>query len=183
MYRILLFISIFIIGISSCKKEEIIEEVISPVLFEYEYTNFAWGVQHFGWMIDDENAVRGFSLPDNWNYPDEDGFLSEQELTENLAKSDTTYFSVEDYFLLKHYDERFNFEGAVIDTSDLQMADAGIGALYVYVWNIQLEKFKRVLLASRGDINMDNGHSQAGPAVTWLETIGKQTDRFFWFDD
>ncbi len=179
-----LVISLVIVALAvSCRKNDLDPDLSQPILFEYEFINNAWGYQHLGWMIDAHNRVRGYFRPDIWNHPDENGLLSKAELLENLDQSDTTYFKVNSYYLNKYFDDRFEIQGAPVDTSDLYMADAGMGVLYVYVWDSSEEKYSRVLLASRGDIMMTNSHSKTEKVVKWLETVGKQTDRFYWFDN
>lgn len=167
----------------SCCKEDIPADLSQPVLFEYEYINYAWGYRHFGWMIDSEGKVRGYSLPEKWNGTDESMLISKVDLMENLAQTDESYTSVDNSDLLKHFNDRFDIQGARMDTSDVYMADAGIGALFVYVWDTSLNKYKKVLLASKGDLSVSNTSSKAKSAVSWLVKVGKQTDNFFWFDN
>jgi len=108
--------------------------------------------------------------------------LTKAELTANLAQADSLYTTADEANLSHHFKNRFDMQGAVMDTSDVFMADAGIGALYVYVWDKAVEKYEKVLLASKGDISVTNKSSEAKSAVNWLKTIGKQTDRFFWLE-
>ena len=181
MYKTIISILILAIVIVSCKKEDL-NEFNQPVLFEYEYINHAWLYTHKGWMMDEEGNVRGFKLPEEWNNPDEKGYITKQELVDNLEQADTLYTTVDESDLLNHFNNRFDMQGAITDTSDVIMADAGIGTLYVYVWDEEVEKYEKVLLASKGDLSVTNMNSSAKSAVSWLVDIGKQTDRFFWFD-
>jgi len=181
MYKTLLLSFLIIVVATSCKKENL-DEVNQPVDFEFEYINHAWVYTHQGWMVDEEGNVRGFNLPVKWNHPDESNYITKAELTENLAQADSLYTTADEANLTHHFKNRFDMQGAVMDTSDVFMADAGVGALYVYVWNDEVDKYEKVHLASRGDTSVTNTSNEAKAAVNWLITIGKQTDRFFWFE-
>jgi len=177
---ILLLVLASVLG--SCKKEDL-DNIDQPVLFQFEYINHAWVHTHQGWMIDDMGNVKGFNLPENWNTPDKDNRMNKAELIENLASADTLYTTLKEPKLMEHFSDRYEMQGAVMDTSDTFMADAGVGALYVYLWDKKDEVYDRVLLASKGDISVTNESAEAKAAVRWLREIGEQTDRFFWFDD
>lgn len=178
---VLLLLSITLMSVS-CNKENLPEDLTQPVLFQYEYVNHAWGYNHFGWMIDNEGKVRGFNLPKTWNRTDDMNYISKEDLIENLNQTDTLYSSVENSKLLNHFENRFDMMGAKMDTSDVFMADAGVGGLYAYVWDTSVEKYKMILLATRGDISVTNTNSKAKSAVKWLKSVGEETDRFSWFD-
>ncbi len=179
MYKTIILLLILTTIISSCKKEDL-ESIDQPVLFEFEYINYAWVHTHRGWMIDDEGYVKGFNLPENWNTPDEDNRINKADLIENLSSTDTVFMKADEVKLLQHFGERLEMKGAVMDTSETFMADAGIGALYVYLWDKENDEYERVLLASKGDISVTNMSPEAKSAVMWLIEIGENTDVFFW---
>lgn len=169
--------------ISSCEKDYVNQDITQPVVFEYEYVNHAWIYTHLGWMIDEEGSIRGFYYPGEWNLPDDSGFFTKEDLKENLAQTDTTYGRVDNAEMLLHFNNRSDFRGAKMDTSDTFMADAGVGTLYAYVWDKSIQKYERILLASKGDISVTNTENKAKAAVRWLKDVGKETDRFYWFDN
>jgi len=183
MIRTFLASACLLLILGACCKDETPTDISQPVLFEYEFINHAWVYTHMGWLIDAEGNVLGYNLPGNWNEVDAEGYIGKSEVIENLSQTDTMYFKVDNQELLENAKHRFDLPGARVDTSDQYMADAGIGVLYVYVWDTEVEKYNRVLLASRGDIRMTNTHPKVKSIVSWLEGVGNQTDRFFWFDD
>ena len=109
--------------------------------------------------------------------------MNKADLIENLASTDTVFMKADETKLLKHFDGRLEMKGAVMDTSDTFMADAGVGALYVYLWDKKNDEYERVLLASKGDISVTNNSPEAKAAVKWLIEIGESTDRLFWFEN
>lgn len=182
MKRYLSLLALPLFFLSACDKEDLDRDLTQPVVFQYEYVNHAWGFSHAGWMIDTEGNVKGFNLPENWNKPDQDGFISKEDLVENLAMTDTLYARVDNSKLLRHFGNRFDMLKGRMDTSDQNMADAGVGSLLVYVWNEKEEAYETVLLASKGDVSVTNKSTEAKSAVSWLKSVGEETDRFFWFD-
>lgn len=166
--------------LSACDKELDPENINQTVVFEYEYINHAWVYTHFGWLIDENGDVKGYSRTDVWRAADDDGYITKEDLVNNLSLTDTLYFTVDKDELLNYFDDRFDVLHGQIDTADQRMADAGAGSLYVYVWDVDEEKYKKQLLASRGDLNLTNTKAKVNSIVNWLKEIGDQTDRFFW---
>ncbi len=172
---------LLILGIS-CTKETNPDDITQPVLFEYEYLNHAWIYTHFGWMIDSKGDLVGFQNPKHWVHPDNDGYISKDDLIANLNQQDTTFFSVDLYKALDYFEDRFDMLSTDLDTSDVYMADAGIGGLYVYVWDSNKELYKKQLLESSGDFSVRNTKPKVDGLVKWLSVQGEKTGRFFWFD-
>ena len=180
MMRIILAISVLGMVVFGCKKSEVNTDITQAVLFEYEYVNHAWIYTHMGWMIDENGEVKGFTSPGNWKFTDDEGYISKEDLESNLSQTDTCYFAISKDDILNHFNERFDLLNGRIDTSDTFMADAGIGGLYVYVWNQQMNKYKKQVLATSGDISVTNSHHKAGTIISWLKGIGERTDRYYW---
>jgi hypothetical protein len=181
MKKLPLLAGIFILLLCSCEKNSS-SDIVQPVVFEYEYINYAWGYRHLGWMIDEGGRIKGFNLPQNWNDTDKDMIISKEDLRENLNQADTLFGYADNSEMLKHYNNRFDFLKGDLDTSGIFMADAGIGALYAYIWSDDHAGYRKVLLAQKGDISVTNTSSQAKSAVKWLRETGEGTGRFYWFD-
>ncbi len=153
-----------------------------PVLFQYEYYNYAWGFRHHGFLIDEYGHVKGFDQPKEWTAPDSLGMITEAGLLNNLAQCDTVCTTVEredlDYYFRKIEDVR---DGKIADYG-LLMADAGTGTFSAWSWNEKSGKYENIFLISNGDLNRVNTNQDVNPMVEWLKTIGKSTNRFWWFD-
>jgi hypothetical protein len=155
--------------------------IIPPVLFQYEYYNYAWGFRHSGFLIDRDGQIRGFSQPERWITPDSSGFMAKEDLRYNLAKCDTISGTVNldelDQYFSKIKDIR---TGKIVDNG-LVMADAGTGVFSAWYWNKKVGKFENVFLISNGDISKVNIHPEASELVAWLRWIGEKSGRFYWF--
>ncbi len=177
-----LFLVAFCVALiaSSCDKEVESHDIVQPVLFEFEYINHAWGYKHSGWLIDENGDVKGFNLPEQWIFPDNDGYISKEDLRKNLLNTDTLYFRVDKDKLLDHFRSRFDLLNARMDTSDIFMADAGMSALSVFIWNSDKQKYKKQIIKTKGDIQLTNSNSKTKGVQNWLEDVGEKTDRFYW---
>lgn len=176
------WVALMIVGLTliSCSKSTDNHGIgVQPVLFEYEYVNHAWIYTHFGWMIDAEGQILGYTRTDDWIHP-ADNHISKEDLIHNLNLCDTVFGTADELKLLKYYDLRYDFASSEVDTADQYMADAGTGTLFVYIWDSKKQSYNRAVLASRGDIQMTNQHFNAAGAIRFLVDEGAKTDRFFW---
>ena len=93
--KVILISLLSIILFASCEKDcppgHSSEE---PVYFQYEAKNYAWGIFHSGWYIDQDGKFNYYNLPSEWNEPDSLGYISKEELLENLEKADTVIYQV-----------------------------------------------------------------------------------------
>ena len=176
------FSIVMILALGACDKQVDLEDPgLQPVLFEYEFTNYAWVYSHYVWMINGDGQIIGYKQPKQWNQ-DRLGLISKADLKSNLEQCDTVFGESDQSDMLNYYAKRYAFAEQKLDTGDIFMADAGIGVLYVYIWENDLQKYRKVVLASRGDLQLTNTHHDTRGAVNYLVGEGKKTDRFNWFD-
>ena len=171
--------------ITSCVKENCgcnDAKSYPPVLFQYEYYNYAWGFRHHGFMIDVSGQVKGFREPKNWVPADSMGFLSKADLEYNLTLTDTVFTNVDKSVLDDFYSKITDLRNGKIIDHGMVMADAGTGVLSAWYWSEKVGKYENVFLMSKGDIFKENSHPDVKALVDWLKTVGAKTDRFFWFD-
>jgi len=153
-----------------------------PVLFQYEYYNYAWGFRHFGFMIDGEGRANGFRQPKNWTAPDSMGMISRSDLEYNLYQCDTVYTRIDRSKLNQHYSKVEDIRSGKIIDYGMVMADAGTGELSAWYWNRKAGKYENVFLMSNGDIYRVNSHPDVKEMVEYLKEIGKKTNNFYWYD-
>jgi len=153
----------------------------TPVLFQYEYYNYAWGFRHHGFLIDNQGRIKGFSQPEKWIATDSTGLLTEADLRYNLAQCDTVCGSVNKADLDLYFSRIKDIRTGEIVDNGLVMADAGTGVLSAWYWNEKAQKFENVFLMSNGDYNKVNNHPEVKELVAWLKWIGEKTDRFYWY--
>jgi len=154
-----------------------------PVLFQYEYINYAWGYRHHGFMISPDGTIHGFRQPTGWREFDSIGLISKSDLEYNLNQCDTVFGVVDKDLLTRYFNQVDEIRTGSIKDLGMHMADAGTGVFSAWFWISSEQKFERVFLISNGDVNQVNDHSKTNGLVQWLKKTGQRTDRFYWFGD
>ncbi|MCE7991572.1 MAG: hypothetical protein HEP71_06315 [Roseivirga sp.] len=165
--------------IFSCEpKEDIIieEEGDLPalaVLFEADYINHAWGYQHNGWFLDNHGRVRKYEMPDReeWNTPDNDGYISKESLEANYDLANTLAGEVSRGIVRQQEDLIAGaIDGEMSDPVN-RAADMGGFGWYCYSWDADKEMYKRQTLGVTGDWEQFNLAPDAQALLKWLQTI------------
>ncbi|MFH0762105.1 MAG: hypothetical protein V2A67_11440 [Bacteroidota bacterium] len=169
-------------GISfSCSKEKCHCEKDQPVLFQYEYINYAWGYRHHGFMISPDGVIHGFRQPAEWKEYDSTGLISSANLEYNLNRCDTVFGTVDTDTLNAFFNQIEEIRNGEIKDIGVYMADAGTGVFLAWYWNSDESMYERVFLISNGDTNLENTNAKVDDLVEWLKRTGQKTDRFYWF--
>ena len=166
-------VSLFLLG--SCEKSDLQIKPNQVAYFEYEYINYAWGYQHAGWIIDNSGKVLGYNLPDAWTFPDSAGFISETDLEMNLSQTDTVY---NHQISTLELDQQINLipgaaKGKLSEKKSI-MADAGGWGYWCYIWDNERDKYKKVLLDQKGDLEQTNLSAEAHILVSWLKQVSEK---------
>ena len=98
--RNILLLIVNIVLFTGCEK---IKDINQEVLFQIEYSNAAWGVQHKIWLIDSSGIVTTYNRPTKWNHPNAEGYMSLSEMNENISQSGEIRSSVERGNLKKYF--------------------------------------------------------------------------------
>ncbi|NOQ24989.1 MAG: hypothetical protein GQ564_06460 [Bacteroidales bacterium] len=141
------------------------------ILFQYEYSNHAWGYQHHGWMIDSAGDVHCYNLPDNWHNCDSLGLIDESLLESNLLQADSVCFTVDKIKLgsmLLLIEEAA--KGEKLDPKQ-KMYDAGTEVYKAYILNTVTNKYESVILKQTGDYQIENKSQAAEELYNWLYSI------------
>ena len=173
MRNVFIYIS-FIVLFTGCEKTIYdLTDLNQVVIFQTEYINHAWGFQHSGVFIDTLGNARSYSLPNSWNLPDEDSYISKSDLQENYSKAvDIQCFVEEDeiiYYFNKLYQAQF---GSLTDPKHVA-ADAGSTSYFGYLYNSKKDMYKQVLLRQNGDVLIENKSSGAKQIYDWLRNLCK----------
>lgn len=155
---------------------------LPPVLFQYEYINYAWGFRHNGFFLDQDGRIVSFKQPEKWIFPDSTGLLTKADLQYNLAQCDSVFGRVNQRELDNNYDKIQDVRLGTILDNGLIMADAGTGVMSAWYWNDKLRSYENVFLMSNGDRSRVNTHPDVKGIVEFLKQAGKKTTRFNWFD-
>lgn len=157
---------------AGCEKEYYFAPSDQPVFFEYHYLNHAWGVADNGWFIDSEGRQRGFSLPEEYRWPDSTGHISLEDLRHNLGQTDTVLHSLSSKEFEKHIRLiRGAAEGIISDPKSVG-ADMGSATLSCYAYDPASGSYQHVLLAAAGSWEQFNRSAEAEKLVDWLNNLG-----------
>lgn len=169
-----------LVALTACEKnldDDYEAPADQPVFFEYRYMNHAWGYAENGWLMDAKGEVRTYNLPEKYIVPDSAGYISRENLVQNLLQCDSTshYIVEED---LKYYTGLIS--GAAkgkIGKAENNAADAGSAVLSCYLYDADMKMYLYVFLAASGDWQQFNESPEAEILVDWLKDLG-----VFWLD-
>jgi len=174
-------ILVAVLGISGCEKPDCGCKIDQPVVFQYDYINYAWGFRHHGFLIDGKGYIVGFQQPAKWMDPDSSGMITKADLEFNLSQGDTICGQVDIEDLERNFKKIMDIRSGKIIDNGMVMADAGTGVLSAWYWSENAQKYENVFLISNGDYSMENSHESVSSLVEWLKEIGAKTNRFYWF--
>jgi hypothetical protein len=172
-YYWIILSSIFLVSSCDFSESVTLDELERyPVYFQYEYINYAWGKQQFGWFIDNQGNVMGYNQPEQWNNGDTLGLYVENDLLANLALVDTLLYTVP---ISELQQQAANIpaarEGTLSDAEN-NGADMGAKTLYAFYWNEDEQGYERFLIKTIGDWSQKNTNSEAIKIFDWLDDIG-----------
>jgi hypothetical protein len=172
----IILIGIFLIsGLVSCEWKDNSTNEVFPnsnqlILFQVEYTNYAWGYSHSGIFIDSSGNVGYFSYPKNWHSIDTSGYISESEMNNNISQIDTIYLTVDKNILLKNFNlVQYAAEGEISKPSS-SGADMGETVYSSFLYDQVSKKYKHVLINQFGDWSRINKSPQATQILQWLSS-------------
>lgn len=149
-----------------------------PVYFQYDYENFAWGHQHYGWYVDNGGDFNYYELPEDWILPDSNGYISKEDLKSNLHQADTILYHISQNDLLHQINIIENVDENLSEIEGGSF-DGGTASLYCFRWDKQKMKYQRILLSTFGDFIQSNHDLEAIELNAWLVAISEQNHLFY----
>lgn len=144
------------------------------ILFGVQYTNWAWGYQNKGFLIDSMGYVRAFDLSktkQEWKNSDSSGYISKAEMETNLSYCDSVIYNL-------NVDSLSHYTGKIVAASKgtiskpvTQMADFGEIRYSAYIYDEKYGRYKEVLIKLYGDIMINNSSKEAEDIYGWLKRI------------
>lgn len=152
-----------------CNKEDL--GTIPHGYFTFEYINYAWGYQHSGWIIDSTGIVKGFNLPEFWNYTDASGYISKSELEENLIYCTTMIDEVSEKTLNK-YNNLIDAasKGSLSEIKNIGQDGGGL-EYCCYLFDSNLNLYKKVTIDVQGDQSYYNKSHAAKDILKWMKKL------------
>lgn len=157
--KTILGILISIILLTACEKNA--AKMNSKILFQVEYANNAWSIQHDGFMIDSSGNVYSFNTPDPWTYCEINKTISEADMNTNLLSTDSICYTIGRSELLEML-ELLNEakEGNLTEPANV-MADMGCTEYSGFLFDESSKTYTKILLKQSGDWQILNKNSSA----------------------
>lgn len=159
--------------ITACSDED--NQIIydkKQVLFQYQYINYAWVYQRYGFYIDASAKVWSFDKPQTWNELNSDTkLIEESKLSQNLSKCSVGSLIVDSTQLLKYAKLINSAAKGTLSTPVSVMADAGIHKYVAYQYNSQSKTYNEILIYQWGDLEIINLSEEAKEIKLWLESL------------
>lgn len=165
-------IPLLLLVLISCNTEN--PSIQQKILFEQHYTNYAWGYQNNGYLIDSLGNVRAFDVSRDttkWNEPDKDGYISAAKMNENLALCKSIVGKVNQDTLTHYSDKIWEASYGKISKSVSQMADAGSIVYSAFIYEAKTNRYKKIMLKTWGDWMVDNSAPEAISIYKWMQRL------------
>lgn len=161
----------------SCQKE-IVENSFEgqAVLFSKEYINYAWGYQHFGWIMDSDGVIRSYNQPEKWNFIDSVGYISSGKMVDNINITTSILLQVDKDETSKFYPKAMQSLYGKTTVPTHEMSDFGTITYSAYVLIPETGKFKRIVLYQYGDVCFINTSEAAREIYTWMKNLESRID-------
>jgi hypothetical protein len=164
---IIVFMSLFAAG---CKKNYVISNK-QVILFQLEYTNYAWGYQHTGFIIDSEGNIHTYDNPEVWNSPDKDLIISEKQVAENLRRCLKSGKRIPEEELQKYSGYIRNIASSKVTAMKNVAADAGSLLFMCYQYSESTGMYKGYLIKMEGDFTCENLNFYSKKTSSWMRDI------------
>ena len=168
-YKIAFITFLFLIS-AGCKKTYNISDK-QKILFHFEYVNYAWGYQHYGFIIDNEGNVLTYYNPEVWNFPDKDFALNADQVTENIGYCLNSGKKISKTELQKYTNYIKNIAVSKVTAPKNVAADAGSSEFICYQFSENTGIYKGYIIKTEGDFRSENLNFYSKKVVSWMRTI------------
>jgi hypothetical protein len=167
-YIVLLFSIVFLIA--ECKKGELPADVTQLMLFQYDYKS---ETQHYGYILDNEGNVYTYNNPEDWNFPDKNLVISQDEASENGNKCVLSGQKIDTDELIK-YAKTIEFIALSKVTAPRNVgSDKGTVQYICYQFSENLQVYKGYIIKTEGDVTRENLNFHSKRIASWMREIGE----------
>ncbi|MEK7719303.1 MAG: hypothetical protein AAB347_06795 [Bacteroidota bacterium] len=143
----------------------------STLIFQSEYTNYAWGYNHNGWMLDISGQVKRFQKSAKWVFADSLGYISATDMQKNMSACDSVIEQIDSKEFTLYAEKAINCVNWNMTKPQNTMADAGEHIYAFYLYESGSNRYKRVILNMTGDWSQENLAPNAKEIVDWMKAI------------
>ena len=156
---------------AGCKKNYVISER-QRILFQYEYVNDTGENQHYGFIIDNGGNVLSYNNPLEWNFPDNDLNITDNQVDENIARCINSGKRIPVEELLKFSNAIENIASSKVTAIKNNGTDAGKTVFICYQFSESTGTYKGSLIKMEGDNNCENLNYYSKKVTSWMREIG-----------
>jgi hypothetical protein len=167
--KIIFFILLVALS-AECKKTGVISDN-QRILFEYEYVNYAWSYQHYGFLVDNEGNVLTYNNPEKWNFPDKELRISEDQVEENLAMCIPSGIRIPKTELDKYASHIKNIASSKVSALKNAADDAGSSQYICYQYSGSNNIYRGTIIKMEGDFTCENLNFYSRKVFEWMKGI------------
>jgi hypothetical protein len=156
---------------AGCKKNFVISER-QRILFQYDYVNEAQENQHNGFIIDNGGNVLTYNNPVEWNFPDKDLNITDNQVDENIGICINSGKIIPAEELLKFSNVIENIASSKVTAIKNTGTDAGKTVFICYQFSESTGTYKGSLIKMEGDNTCENLNFYAKKVTSWMREIG-----------
>ena len=166
----ILLLFLLTVMMTGCKKNFVISNR-QAILFEFEYVNYAWNYQHYGFLIDNEGNVLNYNNPESWNFPDRELRISEDQVAENLSMCTHSGIRIAKSDLQKYSNHIQNIASSKVSALKNAADDAGSTEYICYQYSESTGMYKGTIIKMEGDFTCENLNFFSRKVAEWMKNI------------
>jgi len=166
----ILILLLVAVSMTGCKKNIVISNR-QAILFEFEYVNYAWNYQHYGYIIDSEGNVLTYNNPESWNFPDRELRISENQIAENLSMCTHSGLTIPKSELQKYSNHIKNIASSKVTAMKNEADDAGSTEYICYQYSESTGMYKGTIIKIEGDFTCENLNFYSKKVAEWMKNI------------
>jgi hypothetical protein len=162
------------------------------ILFQQNFENYAWSDSHFGFFIDGDGNIRGYTMFPGYHQWDpmirvtgdeyslnNDTYFTKSDLEFNYYLTDTLLGKVD----LDTLNLMKNMISGILSSLLTQghggCNDSGINSYFAYYYSADNQEYQRIVLERFGDVCYTITNDDAQKISNWLFTVSKQFYPYF----
>jgi len=166
--KISALVLIVILLAAGCDNRDFVVEKQQLILFQFDYHN---DTQHTGYILDSEGNVFTYNNPENWNFPDKDYEISQEQVAENEGKCVFSGRKIPGDELTK-YTKYIDFMALSKVTAPRNTnADEGITQYICYQFSESTQTYKGCLIKTEGNVTRENLNFHSKRVSSWMKDI------------
>ncbi len=162
----LVFIALLLFA--GCKKGDLAVERQQMILFQYDHKS---DTQHYGFILDSEGNIFTYNNPVNWNFPDEDFKISQEQATENTGKCVFSGKKIPGDELMKYAKTIEYIALSKVTAPRAAGDDEGTTQYICYQFSENSQKYKGHIIRMEGDVTRENLNFHSKRVSSWMRKI------------